>query len=118
MTVKTMGWARVLNIIAASFLVIGGLNWGLIGLFHLDLIAWISGRMEFGETNVFSRVIYSLMGVAAGVASYQGLSLKGIKQFWNLSSQEGLNVPAPKRPKRFITLPWNIPPREESKPKT
>ena len=45
--------------------IVGGLNWGLIGIFKFDLVAWICGGLDFGQTNVASRVIYILVGLAA-----------------------------------------------------
>ena len=41
-------------------LIIGGLNWGLVGFFDFDLVAMI-----FGKGSILSRVIYSLVGIAA-----------------------------------------------------
>lgn len=41
--------------------IIGGLNWGLIGLFQFDLVAWLFG----GQGEIGSRIIYSLVGVCA-----------------------------------------------------
>ncbi|MFH0856870.1 MAG: DUF378 domain-containing protein [bacterium] len=41
-------------------LVVGGLNWGLVGFFRFDLIASM-----FGELSAISRIIYSLVGLAA-----------------------------------------------------
>jgi uncharacterized membrane protein YuzA (DUF378 family) len=43
---------------------IGGLNWGLVAVAKFDLVAWIFG-LDFGETNVASRIVYGLVGVAA-----------------------------------------------------
>lgn len=40
--------------------VVGGLNWGLVGLFHFDLVAAI-----FGDFSIISRVVYGLVGIAA-----------------------------------------------------
>ena len=40
--------------------VIGSLNWGLVGIFKFDLVAWIFG----GQTSVISRIIYTLVGLA------------------------------------------------------
>ena len=40
--------------------VVGGLNWGLVGLFHFDLVAAI-----FGDFSIISRVVYGLFGIAA-----------------------------------------------------
>ena len=53
-----------LNAVAAALLVVGGLNWGLVALAEFDLVAWIFGE-EFGTTNVASRIVYGLVGVAA-----------------------------------------------------
>ena len=47
--------------IALILAVIGGLNWGLIGLFRLDLVAFLFGS----QTAVFSRIVYALIGLAA-----------------------------------------------------
>ena len=40
--------------------IIGAINWGLIGIFQFDLVAWIFG----GQAAGFSRVIYTLVGLA------------------------------------------------------
>lgn len=50
----------VLDRIALILVIIGALNWGLIGLFGLDLVALLCG----GQMAVFSRIIYSLVGLA------------------------------------------------------
>lgn len=89
-----MKLTRILDVFVAGLLVIGGLNWGLVGLFHVDLVAAVCGGMEFGETNVLSRLIYSLVGVAAGYAAYQVFSLKGLEERWNIRRQEGPKVTA------------------------
>lgn len=47
--------------IALTLLVIGGLNWGSVGIFQFDLVAWIFG----GQTGIISRIIYILVGLAA-----------------------------------------------------
>jgi len=49
-----------LDLIALILVIIGGLNWGLIGLFDYDLVAAI-----FGTTTTASRTVYSLVGIAA-----------------------------------------------------
>jgi uncharacterized membrane protein YuzA (DUF378 family) len=46
-------------------IIVGGLNWGLIGIVKFDLVAWICGGLDFGQTNAASRVIYILVGLAA-----------------------------------------------------
>ena len=56
---------RLLNPIALALVIVGALNWGLVGLFEFDLVAEITGD-TFGETNPVSRIVYVLVG-AAGV---------------------------------------------------
>lgn len=46
--------------IALILLVVGGLNWGLVGLFKFDLVARI-----FGEMSIFARLVYILVAVSA-----------------------------------------------------
>ena len=48
-----------LNWIAIILLIIGGLNWGLIGLFDFDLLSVL-----FGENSAFTRVLYTLIGLS------------------------------------------------------
>ena len=52
---------QVIDRIALILAIIGALNWGSIGLFRFDLVAWICG----GQASVLSRVIYTLVGLAA-----------------------------------------------------
>ena len=47
--------------IALTLLIVGGLNWGLVGIFRFDLIAWLFG----GTGAVISRVLYILVALAA-----------------------------------------------------
>ena len=47
--------------IALILSIIGGLNWGLVGIFQFDLVAWIGG----GQTGIISRIIYILVGLAS-----------------------------------------------------
>ncbi len=49
---------RKLDLIAATLVLVGGLNWGLVGIARFDLVAWICGGLEFGETNAISRIVY------------------------------------------------------------
>ena len=41
---------KKLDVVAAALVIIGALNWGLAGVFHLDLVATVFG-MKFGETS-------------------------------------------------------------------
>ena len=56
---------RKLDTLALILTIVGGLNWGLVGLFRFDLVAVIFGGMEFGETNLASRIIYAAVGLSA-----------------------------------------------------
>ena len=66
-----------LNALAAILTIVGGLNWGLIGLFKFDLVAAIFGGMSFGEVNVASRIVYALVGLAALYLASQLRTLVG-----------------------------------------
>ena len=62
---------RKLNAAAAILTIVGGLNWGLVGLFKFDLVAAVFGGMQFGEVNVASRIVYTLVGLAAAYLASQ-----------------------------------------------
>lgn len=47
--------------IALLLTIIGGLNWGSIGIFGFDLVAWIFG----GQSSVGARIVYAIVGIAA-----------------------------------------------------
>ena len=49
-----------MDTLALILSIIGSLNWGLVGLFKFDLVAWIFG----GQDAVLSRIIYGLVGLA------------------------------------------------------
>lgn len=51
---------KAINIIALILVIVGALNWGLVGLLSFDLVAAI-----FGAMTTLSRVIYTLVGIAA-----------------------------------------------------
>lgn len=52
---------KIVDRIALILTIIGGVNWGLIGIFKFDLVAWIFG----GQDAVLSRIIYTLVGLSA-----------------------------------------------------
>jgi uncharacterized membrane protein YuzA (DUF378 family) len=66
---------KALDVIVAVLLVIGGLNWGLVGLFQFDLVAAIFG----GQSAALSRIVYILVGLSA---VYQALMWKTIHKRW------------------------------------
>ncbi|MFZ5434146.1 MAG: DUF378 domain-containing protein [Calditrichota bacterium] len=67
---------KAIDILVITLLVVGGLNWGLVGLFGFDLVAAIFGEMTF-----LSRVVYSLVGLAA---VYQAVTIKSLQRRWSL----------------------------------
>lgn len=52
---------KTLNTVALTLLIVGGLNWLLVGLFKFDLVASIFG----GQSSLFSRIIYIVVGLCA-----------------------------------------------------
>lgn len=52
---------RVINIITLVLVIIGGINWGLMGLAQFDLVATLFG----GPDSAFSRIVYILVGLSA-----------------------------------------------------
>lgn len=70
---------KKLDVAAAALVIIGAVNWGLAGAFHLDLVAAVFG-MKFGETSALSTVVYSLVGLAG---LYQALTWKSIQRRWH-----------------------------------
>lgn len=46
--------------ISLILIIVGALNWLLVGLFQFDLVAWICG----GQASLFARIIYSVVGLA------------------------------------------------------
>jgi uncharacterized protein len=55
---------RYLKALFLLLVIVGGVNWMLVGLAKIDLVAAITGA-QFGQTNVFSSAIYVLVGVSA-----------------------------------------------------
>ena len=50
---------KIIDKIALILIIVGALNWGLIGLFRFDLVAAI-----FGEMTMLSRIVYGLVGLS------------------------------------------------------
>jgi len=55
---------RYLNPLFLLLVIVGGLNWLLVGLAGIDLVATLTGQ-SFGDTNAISSVIYVLVGISA-----------------------------------------------------
>lgn len=69
---------KTLDVVAAVLLVIGGLNWGLVGAAQFDLVATL-----FGSMSAMSKVVYAMVGFAA---IYQALQWKNIQRRWIMSA--------------------------------
>lgn len=57
---KWKGGQKMLDRIALILTIIGALNWGSIGIFQFDVVAWICG----GQAAVISRIIYTVVALA------------------------------------------------------
>lgn len=55
-----MNKLNAIDWVAVILLAVGGLNWGLVGIFNFDLVAAI-----FGDMSVISRIVYTVVGVCA-----------------------------------------------------
>jgi uncharacterized membrane protein YuzA (DUF378 family) len=61
---------KALGILTAILIVVGGLNWGLVGFLKFDLVATI-----FGDMSALARLVYVLVGLSA---IYQAVNLKSL----------------------------------------
>ena len=65
---------RPLHWIALALVIIGAVNWGLVGLFQFDLVATLFG----GQSAPLSRVVYSLVGLAGLAVAATSAALAGV----------------------------------------
>ena len=75
---------RYLKAIALLLVIVGAVNWLLVGIASLDLVAAITGD-AFGETNPISSIVYILVGVA-------GLALVPTLASWLTSDAEAVTA--------------------------
>jgi len=75
---------KTMDVVVWTLLTIGGLNWGLIGVFNFNLVSII-----FGETTMLSRLVYILVGLSA---VYEIAGLKAIAKRWNMHYQQTAHV--------------------------
>ena len=66
---------RGLDFVALILLVIGGLNWGLVGIFDWNLV-----RAIFGDLTILSRIVYILVGLAAVYAAVRSPHLAHLRE--------------------------------------
>jgi uncharacterized protein len=57
---------KTIDVVVAILLVIGGLNWGLVGLFDFDIVATL-----LGHGTILARIVYVLVGVSAVFQIFQ-----------------------------------------------
>ena len=69
---------KKIDIVSAALLIVGGLNWGLVAVANFDLVAAIFG-LNFGQTNVATRIVYGLVGLAA---VYQLSQVRALPARW------------------------------------
>jgi uncharacterized protein len=75
---------RYLNALALLLVIVGGVNWLLVGLFQFDLVAALTGS-QFGEVNPISAVIYALVGISAIV-------LLPVLSSWVMTREEAVHA--------------------------
>jgi uncharacterized membrane protein YuzA (DUF378 family) len=70
---KSPVW-KTIDVVAFVLVIVGAINWGLVGLFEYNLVAAL-----FGEMTVLSRIIYTLVGLAA---VYEIVAVPGMPKRW------------------------------------
>lgn len=65
------------DVLAAILLVVGGINWGLVGFTNFDLVAAI-----FGNGSALARIVYAVVGLCA---LYQAAQWKAIRARWSMA---------------------------------
>lgn len=71
----TRSTMSALDYLAMALLIIGGLNWGMVGLFDVDMVATL-----FGPGSPATRIVYVLVGVAALYSVYTMAKMAGSKR--------------------------------------
>ncbi len=66
---------KFINILTLILLIVGGLNWGLVGLFNFDLVAAL-----FGAGSALARLVYILVGLSAALAGRPTIILNGLRR--------------------------------------
>ena len=63
-----------LDILALIIIIIGGINWGLVGFFKFDLVSFL-----FGDLSMITRIVFAIVGIAA---------IYSLVLFWKLKTDE------------------------------
>lgn len=69
---------RNLDVVVAALVIVGALNWGLVGAFRVDAVGTLFGQ-PFGTISPMSAVVYVLVGLSG---LYQALTWKSIQRRW------------------------------------
>jgi len=64
-----------LDYLAMALLIVGGLNWGMVGLFNVDMVATL-----FGPGSSLTRIVYVLVGIAALYSFYTTAKMASSKR--------------------------------------
>ena len=75
---------KTLDVVAMVLLVVGGLNWGLVGVAQFDLVATL-----FGTMTAATRIVYALVGVAA---LYEAVQWRAIQRRWLVTAHSKLGT--------------------------
>lgn len=81
MTLQNVNYLKIVDIASGALLILGGLNWGLVGFFDFNLVDTIFGGMSIG-----SRIVYGLVGISA---LYEVSMVKNIWRRWECSGFAG-----------------------------
>lgn len=77
---------KILDVIVFALLLVGGCNWGLLGLFNFNLLGSV-----FGDGSFWARLLYSLVGLSA---LYEIVFLKTEKERWHCTGTIRAHVEA------------------------
>lgn len=77
---------KTLDVISAALVLIGALNWGLVGVFNFNVVDAL-----FGTASVISRIVYALVGIAA---IYWLAEWNAMRARWGRGEPGGLARPA------------------------
>ena len=96
---------RQLDVLATVLLIVGALNWGLVGIARFDLVAALFG-MQFGETSALTSVVYGLVGLA-GV--YRALAFNGVERHTTPHATRKHDSSGEKESTARLSLPTAVP---------
>lgn len=69
---------KSIDVVVAVLLVVGGLNWGMVGVLRFDLVATL-----LGNATILSQLVYTVVGLCA---LYQVIQWKAIQRRWTVSA--------------------------------